>query len=372
MKKIILALIIVVNLFLAGCFDYNDINRVIFVTAAVVDIDDEGKYVLYTEAFHSFRSNQTNAEKGDKLFFRMEGLTLFDAARDFNRQAAFKVDYTQMKAVIVTERVAEKGLNYIVDILERGQETILRAHIIVTDEEPSTILNFPIKQNEYIGLYLNELMENPFLVKMFRVDRLNQYLNQRYQAGHTHILSNLSIEENPVDARMTVDGGAIFVNDKLVGKIEEGKMQAWRFLTNRVDRGLIIFPATDITGDEELFMAVDTIHSSTKSDIEYDGNKIILKKSMTLKTSLMETQVPFVFNSENAEKIQQATEKVVKQNCEELFNQMKEKNIDIFDIEAQLVRKYPNIEIQDPITITELHLEINNQLMGSPNVTSFK
>ena len=40
---------------MSSCFSYRDINRVLFVTALMIDVDDTGKSILYAEAFKGIR-----------------------------------------------------------------------------------------------------------------------------------------------------------------------------------------------------------------------------------------------------------------------------------------------------------------------------
>lgn len=51
MKKIILIMILALIIFLSGCFNYNDINKVIFVTAIGIDIDEKNRPIVYAEVF---------------------------------------------------------------------------------------------------------------------------------------------------------------------------------------------------------------------------------------------------------------------------------------------------------------------------------
>ncbi|MBM7614814.1 Ger(x)C family spore germination protein [Alkaliphilus hydrothermalis] len=369
MKRLVLVFTILSSLLLTGCFSYRDINKVIFVTAVIVDINEDDEYVLTVEGFHSYRSNQTNAEQGEKIFLQSKSKSVYEAARQFNHKASYKVDYTQNKAFIVTERVARRGIKPIMDILERNQELILRSYTLVTTESPQDIVDYEIKQNEYIGLYLDELMENPFLVKQHRLDRVNQYLNYRIMEDRTHILSILQLEKNPVSTNLMAEEGAIMQDDVMVGRLSQSEMKFYRYLQNRIDRALISIPHIE---DKEKLISVDTIKNKTKTEIEYDGEKILLKKKIYIRTIFGETQSPLIFTKENIEKVEESVERTIKDNCMALFAKMKEEGFDIFQITELMERKYPNLDLEDPLSITQLQLEVEHQLEGSTNITSFR
>lgn len=60
MKKtiIILSISLFLSFFVMGCFQYKDINRTLFATAIVIDIDNSENTVVNVEAFVSSRGDQ--------------------------------------------------------------------------------------------------------------------------------------------------------------------------------------------------------------------------------------------------------------------------------------------------------------------------
>ena len=58
--------------------------------------------------------------------------------------------------------------------------------------------------------------------------------------------------------------------------------------------------------------------------------------------------------------------------CMETFEKYKKKGLDVFRIKEMMLRKYPNIDIENPIRITDLKISVNMKLEGSSDVIGFK
>jgi hypothetical protein len=131
MKKRLFTLVFTLNFIITGCFNYRDINRVLFETAVLIDIDENDNIILYTESFKAFKGTAQGVEQGVRLLNRAEGKTLFEAVRNLNLASGFKHNYTQNKALMFSERAARKGLKTVLDFIDRDQEFLVRPYVFV-------------------------------------------------------------------------------------------------------------------------------------------------------------------------------------------------------------------------------------------------
>ncbi len=367
MKKPFFLLLLAANLFLTGCFGYNDINRIIFTTALVVDYEEE-EFIVYLEAFHSFRSNKTNSETGERVVYAGRGITINDAARRINQKSSYKIDYTQNKVLIITERAAKEGITDFLDLYERFQETLLRSHIVVLDGEPEELLQMEIEEDEYIGLYLYELLENPVMGVANMHDRINQFYNYRLMGERVAVVSILTLEKDLYEDKIKIQDSAVFQNDKMVYKLKPEERMAYHFLINQMKRNLVVFSNPV---KEEGEVVIDLLSSKTSTDISYDGKTIQLEKKITINSIVAGIEEPMTLDLAALRKFEEASANVIEQNCHKLFNKYKELNIDLFDVKENFNRKYPNEEVEDPLQITSLVVKVNNHLQGSTNKTGF-
>lgn len=367
MKKLLLAIILICSGLLTSCFSYKDVSEVIFVTALVMDYVD-GEYVLYAEAFHSYRSNKTNTEKGERVLYESRGATVFDASREFSQKSSYFIDYSQNKVLIVTDRLAQKGLKGVLDLYERYQDLPIRSHILVFEGEPEKLLEVQLKEDEFMGIYLYQLLENPLIGASNARERINQFFNYRQMGDKVTTVSTLVINEELGEHKLTLDKSAIFKDDIWVGTLDYEDLIAYHFLIDEINIAAVVFP--NPISDEGM-VVIDVVKSKTKTELEFDGQTIRLIKKVKATTDLGGLQVPTPFDLETAKAFQQATDEVIKKNCEALFNKYKDQNLDIFDVKERMKRKYPEYEIENPLQITELVMEVETRLKGSDNITDY-
>jgi spore germination protein KC len=159
-KKVVIISYIIVNcLTMAACFSYKDIDKILFVTALIIDVDNDGNPVLYAEGFKGLRGGSPQG-MDQRILFKGKGKTIFEAVRNMNSTSSFKLNYTQNKAVIFTQKAAEFGLENFVDFIERDQELLVRPYISVYLGDPEKLMKLNIIQDKYIGTFVTQLIEN--------------------------------------------------------------------------------------------------------------------------------------------------------------------------------------------------------------------
>ncbi|SES94186.1 germination protein, Ger(x)C family [Natronincola peptidivorans] len=369
MKRFFIGLSLAITLLLTSCYSYNDINRMLFPIALVIDIDEEGNVLVSQEIFHSFRSQQENAEQGQRILYRRSGKSFLDVISKFEEMGAQPFSYTQNKIIIFTERAAKEGIKDYLDALHRNQDFLLRPYVAVYYGDVVELLNMEIKQNEYLGLYLFDLFDRPVERVTMQHLKLFEVLKKRRMGKNVLVITSITIDKNPLEDKIRKDGAAVFHNDKLVEKITTEEMKPYAFMVDRARAGFLDVPHPH--GEDKL-LTVQILKGNTVSDILYEDGKVILRQTINVRTSIVGTEASIVLDEETVRKIDASVQNTIKKNCHELFHKYKEKGIDIFDIQEMFHRKYPRLEVENAIEVTEYHLQIDHHIEGTTNVTSFR
>ncbi len=119
----------------------------------IIDVDDNGNPILYAEAFKGVRGQPEGMD--ERILFKGKGKTMFEAVRDMNATSSYKLNYTQNKVIIFTQKAAEFGLDNFIDFLDRDQELLIRPYIAVYTGDPEKLMKLKIIQEKYIGLLYN-------------------------------------------------------------------------------------------------------------------------------------------------------------------------------------------------------------------------
>lgn len=368
MKKKILSLILCMCLLFNGCFNYRDINKVIFSTSIIIDIDEQKNPVFYMETFKPYRSATSGSEKGERIVYKGKGKTVFEALRDTGLSSSYKVNGTQCKAIIFTEKAAAYGIDNFIDFFDRDQEFLIRQYVAVFEGDVDRLAKMKMKSEEYIGIFLVDLIDNIGTSSRAIKLSINDYLNKRTEPSHTGVMTVLKINDNQIEQMLTIDGGAIIKNDKLVDRLPRAESQGYNFLVDKVKSGTLEISNPEF---ENKFVVLEIRHSKTKTKLDYDGETLKLKKIINVRTTFAETQKSITITGDEREEIARRSEKNIKLACTEVFNKYKNKNLDIFDVQREFKKKYPKENVDDILRNTEIDLEVNVEIEGSSNKLNF-
>lgn len=368
MKKIWsrLTIMIVSCMLLTGCFSYRDINKILFVTAVLIDVDKDKKPILYCEAFKAKAGDEKGA--GDRIIFKGKGKTCFEAIRDISLGSSFKLNYTQNKVIIFSSKAAEYGVDNFIDFFDRDQELLIRPVISVYQGECEKLFEAKLEEEQYLGVYVMELINNVGASSRAIQLSLNQYLNQRLIGDKTNIVPLIKLQSGGMGDKIKIDGGAILKVDKMIGIISKEEGQGFNFLMNNVKSGTLEPKNPEA---ENKFVTLEILKSKTKTEIKYEKDKIKLIKNIKVKTSLGEVQEKLMINDNNLKALEMTSEENIKKACRIIFNKYKDEGIDIFDIEEELYRKYPKVKKNNAIKITELIVNADVEITHSGDTLDF-
>lgn len=365
MKKLILLLFLCLTFFLNGCRGYDDVNKLLFVTTVIIDVDKNYMPVIYLEAFKPTRTTQGGSEKGERLLFKGTGKTVFEALNDINLSSSLKLNYTQNKVIMFTECAAKYGIDNFIDIVDRDQQFLVRPYIAVLTTSPDKILGAKIKSEEYIGIYIHDLIENvgasPRAIKL----PVNDYLNKRLMGSRTGIVTAVDLKKDQLEDIIEIEGGVIIKDDKMVDFMPKSLGLGYNFLKYNLNSGSLEITNPD---NPDRFVTLRILNSKTKTNLTYDGEIIHLDKRIKLKTAIASVQKNISFNDDELEKIKNKSKSNIEEACKGLFNKYKEENLDIFDVQEEFERKYPKVKLENVLKITELNLQVDETIEGSPDI----
>ncbi|WP_027625807.1 Ger(x)C family spore germination protein [Clostridium lundense] len=369
MKKIKLSIILCMCVLFNGCYNYRDINKIIFSTAIVIDIDEQKNPVFYMETFKPYRSAGTGSDKGERIVYKGKGKAVFEALRDVGLATSYKPNGTQCKAIIFTEKAAAYGIDNFLDFFDRDQEFLIRQYVAIFEGDVDRLIKMRMKSEEYIGIFLVDLMDNIGTSSRAIRLSLNDYLNKRIEPAHTSVMTVLKINSEQIEEMLSIDGGAIIKEDKMVDRLPRAESQGYNFIIDKVKSGTLEVSNPE---DENKFVVLEIRRSKTKTKLDYDGSTLKLKKIINVTTSFGEAQRGVSITGDERDKIARGAEKNIKTACMNVFNKYKNKNLDIFEVERRFKLKYPKADARDVLKNTEIDVEVNVKIEGSSNKFNFK
>lgn len=364
MKKIVsisLVVVLISTLFVS-CYNYNDINKITFVTSVIFDENDLGDIDIYVDCVKAYRSANESSEKGKRLIFKGHGRSVLEAIRSINVSTSTKINFTQCKAYIFTEKAAVNGIGKYIDILNKDQELLIRPYMFILNASPEDIFLNVESDEEYIGMFINELVsknaKNPNIVAM----NINEYLNKRLNLGSINLIGIINVSPDVKSSKIEIKRAAIIKDDIMIGKLNVGECMAYNFLTNDLSLGDL-----EITNPEnpDSFITLELLKSNVKTNIKYENEKIILVKKIKIKCSVDDIQKRIMLNETAINNIQNIANDTLVQYLNILFEGYKKKGIDILNVKELVERKYHNLNIKkDILSITDLKADVKVEITG--------
>lgn len=367
MKKFFLYFIILTTFLLNGCFNYKDIDKVLFVTSVIVDIDSNKSPVIYVEAFKPTRGGKGESGKGERITYKGSGKTIFEVIRNLNLSSSYKLNYTQARGIIFTEKAARESLSDFIDFFDRDQEVVVRADFVVYKGDPEKLISAKLKEQDFIGLFIHDLIYNIPVSSRGIILSLNDFLNASHTKNSTSVVTMIALKPDGKSDKIEVSNGAIIKNFKMVDALDIKQAEGYNFLVNNIHGGTLEVGNPSADGK---FVTLEILKSKTDTKLSYDGKSLKLKKIIHTKTSIAEAQQRFIFNDENIKKLEKSAELNIKMACNSIFEEYKGKNLDIFNVTDDFARKYPKEASENIFSKTQLEVEVHVDVEGSSDKTN--
>lgn len=276
MKKFLCCLLIICTSFLGGCFNYNDIDKVIFATACIIDVDNQGNPILYVEAFRPQKTVTSSSNSDQRILFRSSKKTMFETIRDINLSSNYKLNYTQTMGIIFTQKAAEYGIKDFLDIFERDQEFVLRANIAVLKGCPDNFLNMKLKGQEYLGIFIHDLIRNIPSSSREVMTSFNDFLNEMHTRAKTSVIPIVQIKQEQLENRLEIGDGAIMVNYKMVDTLRRENALGYNFILDNIKAGSMEVTNPNVPSK---YVSLEILKNSTRTKMHYDGEKLVVKNN---------------------------------------------------------------------------------------------
>lgn len=363
MKRLIKCFIVLlIPLIFTGCFNYEDINKVTFATSVIFDTDDFGNAVVYLDCIKSYRSTNDSSDKGRRIIYKGVGKTALEAIRDVSVASSFKLNYSQSRAYIFTEKAARGSIKKYLDLINNNQQFQIKPSMFVYYGDVEDLLEITSGDEEYLGLYLNDLSHKNKYNPRAMEENIDEYLSNSLMGSNTNVVGAIQIRKDALDKKVEISGGAVMKDDILVKRIEAEDSLSYNFLINDVKGGTLEM-ANPQSSDG--FITLEILESNTTSDIEYDGENLNLIKNIDMRVSIGEAQGRLLVNKELLDYIKLTKEEEVKRYLSQVFEKYKEENLDIFNIERLIEIKYPDKVIENPVSKTSLKLNVDLKIDGT-------
>lgn len=366
-RKAVLMILIVISLF-TGCFSYRDMNRLFFSTMGFFDIDDEGEIVIYGELFSASRSEGEKGGIETRNVLNGKGETVLDAFYDYQSNTSFPIAYDVNKVLVFSETLAKQGLDDCIDSPERNQKPTIKEFLFISKSPPEEVMAIQLVEEKFIGVFLENMMlfhsDLPDVIPI----RLNEFLNQRLIGNKINLIPIISVEKIGLQDRINIEGAAIVENDRMIGELSPEEVPIFKYLKGTLKIGDLNISNPQ---EEKSKVSLDNIKAKVKREIILRDNTVYVSYNINTIKTIEEVENGInLKDSDIREILNKETEDKIRKECLGLLKKYQEKDIDLFNVKAEVDRKYPHNKIENIIKNTDFSVEVQVEIEGSQNTTN--
>lgn len=315
-------LVVLISIFIGGCWDRRELQDRNFVLAVAIDTADAGEKpgqsqaAKQTETFvqpHGDKryrvslqilrlgqsggggdsqqaggdSGKNGGKNGGKTYVLSNtGQSLFEIVRDTLGQSSKSLYFEHIQAIIISEAaVRQAGLEPILDLFLRDAEMRWRIKVFITPGEARPIIEYVPPTKEAGGIYLANILRNhPKNVHVAgaRTDLGN--ISVMLSNKQDMAIPRLEMTNNIVKA----SGAALFKKDKFVGYVDEQVVAGAKYLRASEKSAIITVPGD--SPDE--VVAFELFLHDTRLEAHVEGDTIYFTLDINMWGNLGEYQTP--------------------------------------------------------------------------------
>lgn len=272
--------LLLVLLTLGGCWSRREINDLGLITTVGIDLSDEGLIqvtisIAQPAAGGGGKGKQTPAAERPKILMTKEGRSVTEALRLIELAAPRQLNLTHTEAILLGERLVERGIDTYVDYLLREPQIRLNAHLMILRGSPITALleADPIMENlQSQALTEMEINQAGLTVTLreFFVARATDH--QAPIVPVIELQPHRSQEREAPSLYPELVGAAIMKGNRVVAYLDRQQIRGAMWLKGRARGAVITLPCPGEEPAPELFISLRVLRAGHGVQPQWDGD----------------------------------------------------------------------------------------------------
>ncbi|WML25906.1 Ger(x)C family spore germination protein [Neobacillus sp. OS1-33] len=293
---ILLSIFLMSFVIIAGCVQQKPLEKLGLITTTGLDMEGKNKLkgTIVVQKFDPM-TTQSSTKVITSVAKTSKGLR-----QQENLQSNQRLVSGQLRSVIYSRELAEKGIIQLVDTLNRDAAIGNMVYLTVADGSASEILQIEKAKNENVnlGTYMYNLIKQNVEGEQILSPTLHEFNHNYYDIGKDPVLPILKVQDQDV----VITGVGLFSDDRLVDELEKKDFFYLKILIDKYKAGsqeigfkteelkkLIVKDAnyTKKPIYSKIFITIDNIRSKTKIKL-VDKKNLRYKVEVNLDSRLLE------------------------------------------------------------------------------------
>lgn len=351
----------------AGCYNYREIEHLSIVAGCAIDKGTINNRIRLTIELVDMSSSGKSDEIKPKLI-ETEGMTVFEAMRNAENSVSRELYWSNCQVIILGSDVAREGILEVLDIFKRGYEVRPTVDVIVSQAQTAKeILSLKSINSPITSFDLDLAVEsNPNRLSTTVYTEVYEVLNKISTKSNALTLPAVKSITNNGEQTWTLNGVAIFDEDKLAGFLEPLDTKYMNFVLDEV-KGGILTESAGVGGTKD--STLEIFKNKTKLSPEYKDGQLKMTIDTETVVSVVELGSELDFTvEENQRLLSKAVEASLEGNIKRVIDDVKMKyGTDIFFIGNKIQQTDPklwdNLKDNWKETFKNMEVKVNSKVI---------
>jgi len=333
---------------LTGCWDSRELDTLGIVMGIGLDSADEpGKREVTLQFAHvgtgqsgsSPSSGTAKSSSSGASYFNIteNGSDFPNALHVLLHSLGRKTNFTHCQAVLIGEEYAKGGVRDALDFFSRYSEPRMDIYLFVVRGNAGKALDFHSSFEAIPSTEIAELIEEP----VGSVDKipisLEDFLEALLSETTAAVLPCLVLKELNGNTGISVDGCAVFTDDRLVGIIPPGEIAGLQWIRGKVKTSNLTVPMGE--GNTNIMIMAE--NAKFRPELRSDGG-VNMKVKITADGFLISQSSSADYsNPDNARRLTDAAAQEIHRAVLKTFSAAQSLDADIFGLGEEVRRRYP-------------------------------
>ena len=358
-----LALVLILLVSATGCWNRREPENLAHALGIGFDIDDTGKYRVFVQLSNPEGAGAASQPSGNtssadpawtvSAVGRTPYEALFNTVPLFSRE----LSVAHVGVIVISERLAQQGIGPILDVLERERTLRTTTRIMVARGDVGKVMSakvplekvtslgisraVTVSERERSGLpvkYATDVIDTlaqpgkePLLAQITVLDEQGHTRNEASKDGDTNK------ETNPKPP-LRLAGAAVFRGDRMVGWMDERETRGWGWLTNMVNRTIMVIELPDAGEGEYMTVVISQVTNKLKPRIDGDNIRFELKIFADGNIEDQTASTDFFHSRENVASMNSRVATAIRNDVEKALRTAQSFNADVFGLGWLLYR----------------------------------
>ncbi len=341
----LLLTIILTTIFLTGCWNYKEVDKLSLMAGLAVDKSSSGNgYEITAEIIDVSSSDKSPTFNSVRI--QSEGLTIFDGIRNMINTSAKVLYWSHATTVIVSKEVAKDGILPIIDWIIRDSEPRLSIYIIVSKENTAK----EILSSKSLSTKIRSFEIKDMIVSNKRLSKIpNTQVHDLYNAilakGFYPVIPTVSEALSENQLTMILSGGAILKGDALAGFIDLDDVKNHLFVRNKVEGGLLTVNLTENNSKPKPDVTLEIFNNKTNITPILSNGELSMDVQIKTEAGIGELDTNIdIMNKTDLEKIKMASESSLEKDIGGTIKKVQEApGLDIFGFGNAVKENMPEL-----------------------------